>query len=98
MGGNFTKELNIAFDHGQGGDVSGGAPMDWNQGLGGDGRGNPENPDIPYPVKGPPPPTVPKYVQPQAYSPKQSQLQKTTYNPSSTSHGYLSRFSVGKHF
>jgi len=100
MGGNFTKELNKVFGEGsaasQGGMAAGTSPQDWgNQGNPGQGRPGQTEGGKPTP---PPPPTIPKYVQPQMYAPRQSQLQKSTYNPNSTSHDYLSRFSVSKHF
>lgn len=101
MGGNFTKELNKVFGEGsaasQGGMAAGTSPEDWNQQPKGQGRPGQETAGT-----GPPPPTkpppIPKYVQPAMYAPKQSQLQKSTFNPSSTSHDYLSRYSVSKHF
>lgn len=99
--GNLNS-LNQAFDHGQGGTAAGGSPEDWGGGGGlqpGQGRGTPGGtPDAPSPQKPEAPPPIPKYVQPVMYAPKQSQLQRTTYNPNSTSHDYLSRFSVSKHF
>ena len=101
MGGNFSHELNKIFGEGsaasEGGMASGQSPEDWNQQPKGQGRPNQETSGI-TPGPPPPPPKVPKFVQPQQYAPKQSQLQRTTYNPNSVSHNYLSRFGVSKHF
>jgi hypothetical protein len=91
MGNSFVKDINKVFGHsGQGGYVAGGSPDDWQPGS----RDPDYNPGTPTP---PPPPKVPQYVAPAFYSPKQSQLQSATYNPSSTSHSYLSRFGAAKH-
>ena len=60
-------------------------------GMAGPGEtGGGSNPKIP-------PPVVPKFNQPQFYAPKQSQLQRVTYDPASTSHNYLQRFGIPKH-
>ena len=58
--------------------------------------GGQPNPLVPPPNR-PPPPIVPKYQPPPFYSPRQSQLQRSTYNPSSTSHNYLERFGAASH-
>ncbi len=91
MGNGFVKGLNKVFGHsGQGGAVAGGSPDDWTPGA--------RDPDQPPPPKPPPPPAIPHYTPPPFYSPRQSQLQKTTYNPSSTSHQYLQRFGAASHY
>lgn len=91
MGNSFTKDINKAFGKSSmGGEGAGAEPDDW----------NPEqrDPDYnPQPDK-PPPPTVPKFTPPPFYSPRQSQLQKTTYNPQSTSHAYLQRFGASSNY
>jgi hypothetical protein len=46
----------------------------------------------------PPPPAIPHYTQPFFFSNKQSQLQKATIDPRSTSHNYLQRFGTSSHF
>lgn len=92
MGNSFAKDLNKVFGHsGQGGPVAGGSPDDWTPGA----RDPDYNPPKPTP---PTPPPIPKYVPPPFYSPRQSQLQKSTYNPSSTSHQYLQRFGAASHY
>jgi len=102
MGNSFAKDINKVFGRsGQGGAVAGGSPED-NPGSDFAGGGPPgtddRNPDDqgqkPTPEA---PPPIPKFVAPEFYAPKQSQLQSATYNPSSTSHAYLSRFGTAKH-
>lgn len=44
----------------------------------------------------PPPPPV--YNKPNFYAPRQSQLQKATYDPASTSHDQLQRFGIPSHY
>tara|TARA_R110002153_G_scaffold262677_1_gene423674 strand:+ start:321 stop:596 length:276 start_codon:yes stop_codon:yes gene_type:complete len=91
MGNNATKNFNKIFSHhGQGGTAAGGSPDDWNQ--------HARDPNQPKPPPPPAPPTIPHYEPPPFYSPRQSQLQKSTYNPSSTSHNYLQRFGAASHY
>ena len=54
-------------------------------------------PDVPPPQPVTPPP-IPQFQKPNFYAPKQSQLQKATYDPSSTSHQGLQRFGIATHF
>jgi hypothetical protein len=91
MGHKFSRDLNKVFGHsGQGGTAAGGSPDDWTPGARDPDGGHKETP--------PTPPTIPHYTPPPFYSPRQSQLQKTTFNPASTSHGYLQRFGVASHY
>lgn len=102
MGNSFAKDINKVFGHsGQGGPVAGGSPED-NPGSDQAGGGPPgtDDRDPDDTGKRPPPekpPPIPQYQAPAFYAPKQSQLQSATYNPSSTSHAYLSRFGAAKH-
>ena len=103
MGNSFVKDINKALGTaGQGGPVAGGSPEDWpgSSGMGGGPAGTDDrNPDDtgqkPAP---PPPPAIPHYTAPAFYAPRQSQLQASTYNPSSTSHNYLQRFGAASHY
>lgn len=98
MGNSFTKDLNKVFGQGpaasEGGMAAGTSPEDWNQQPAGEGRPGQDTPTAP-PVQAP---AVPKYVAPDFYSPKQAQLQSATFDPRSTSHGYLQRFGAASHF
>lgn len=109
MGANssFVKDINKAFGQaGQGGDVAGGSPEDWpgsNEpwagggppNSGDDNRDPNNNEQKPKPADAP---TIPQYRAPPFYSPRQSQLQKSTYNANSTSHQYLQRFGAATHY
>lgn len=95
MGNGATKEFNTIFgagsasaDEGGGGPAAGTSDRDWDQ-HGGH--------DPPPPSKPPPPPTIPHYNAPAFYAPKQSQLQSTTYDPTSTSHQGIQRFGIPSH-
>jgi hypothetical protein len=95
MGANSTKEFNNIFGAGSasadedgGGPAAGTSARDWGQ----DGGHDPHQPDTPEA-----PPTVPTFNKPQFYAPRQSQLQRATYDPQSTSHNVVQRFGVPSH-
>ena len=97
MGSGFAKFAEEE-GHGQGGDIAGGSPDDWNQ----EGRGQERPGQSPgtageQPSK-PKPPPVPQFTKPFMYSPRQSELQSASYNINSTSHQYLARFGVAGKF
>lgn len=103
MGNSFAKGLNSVFGQsGQGGVAAGGSPEDWpgSGGMGGGPAGTDNrDPDNMGPTpQTTAPPVIPQYQAPPFFSPRQSQLQKTTYNPSSTSHQYLQRYGAASHY
>lgn len=57
-----------------------------------------EQADKPVPDPLPTPPNVPRFVSPQFYAPRPSELQRATVNPQSTSHNYLARYGQAKNF
>lgn len=52
-------------------------------------------PDV---IRDPSMPAVSKFVKPEFYAPRASDLQKAAFNPRSTSHGYLQKFGYAKSF
>lgn len=50
------------------------------------------------PVTPPPLPKLQKFQNPLTYSPIEQSTQGASFNPSSVSHNYLSRFGIAKHF
>lgn len=57
--------------------------------------GVPLTPDV---IRDPELPKINKYAAPKFYAPRQSDLQRASVDPRSTSHGYLQRYGYAKAF